>query len=74
MQCKTLKEIRAIFTETLCEHAPSYATVKNLVAQFKRVDFSTCVARRRGRLKNSDQPGDYWTNSWAILWRPPDFV
>jgi len=26
------------------EHAPSYATVKNWVAQFKRGDFSTCDA------------------------------
>jgi hypothetical protein len=28
-------EIHAILTETLGEHAPSYATVKNWVAQFK---------------------------------------
>jgi hypothetical protein len=34
-------EIHAILTETLGEHAPSYATVKNGVAQFKRGDFST---------------------------------
>jgi hypothetical protein len=34
-------EIHAIMTETLGEHAPSYATIKNLVAQFKRGDFST---------------------------------
>jgi hypothetical protein len=27
--------------ETFGEHAPSYATVKNWVAQFKRGDFST---------------------------------
>jgi len=33
------KEIHAILTETLGEHAPSYATVKNWVAQFKRGDF-----------------------------------
>jgi hypothetical protein len=33
-------------TETLGEHAPSYATVKNRVAQFKRGDFSTCDAPR----------------------------
>ena len=36
----------ANLTETLGEHAPSYATVKNLVAQFKRGDFSTCDAPR----------------------------
>jgi len=35
---------RAILTETLGEHAPSYVTVKNWVAQFKRGDFSTCDA------------------------------
>jgi hypothetical protein len=38
-QGKALKEIHAILTETLREHAPSYATVKNWVAQFKRGDF-----------------------------------
>jgi hypothetical protein len=38
------EEIHAILTETLGEHAPSYATVKNWVAQFKRGDFSTCDA------------------------------
>jgi len=36
------KEIHAILAETLGEHAPSDATVKNWVAQFKRGDFSTC--------------------------------
>jgi hypothetical protein len=34
-------EIHAILAETLGEHAPSYATIKNWVAQFKRGDFST---------------------------------
>ena len=29
LQGKMLKEIHAILTETLGEHAPSYATVKN---------------------------------------------
>ena len=33
------------------EHAPSYATVKNWVAQFKCGDFSTCDAPRPGRPK-----------------------
>jgi hypothetical protein len=33
--------MHAIVKETLGEHAPSYATVKNWVAQFERVDFST---------------------------------
>jgi hypothetical protein len=36
-----LLEIHTILTETLGEHAPSYATVKYWVAQFKRGDFST---------------------------------
>jgi len=42
LQGKALKEIHTILIETLGEHAPSYATVKNWVAQFKRGDFSTC--------------------------------
>ena len=37
LQSKAPKEIHAILTETLGEHAPSYATVENCVAQFKRV-------------------------------------
>jgi len=51
--CKArhLKEIHAILIETLGEHAPSYATVKNWVAQVKRSDFSTCDAPRPGRPK-----------------------
>ena len=32
LQGKAKKEIHAILTETLGEHAPSYATVKNGVA------------------------------------------
>jgi len=51
LQGKAPKEIHAILTETLGEHAPSNATVKNLVAQFKRGDFSICVAPRPGRPK-----------------------
>ena len=43
-------------TETLGEHAPSYANVKNWVAQFKRGDFSTCVASRPGRPKTVTTP------------------
>ena len=39
MQGKASKEIHAILKETLEKQAPSYATVKNLVAQFKRGDF-----------------------------------
>ena len=36
---KAQKEIHAILKATLGEHTPSYATVKNWVAQFKRVYF-----------------------------------
>ena len=50
LQGKAPKEIHAIMIEIL-EHAPSYATVKNWVAQFKRGDFSTCDAPRPGRPK-----------------------
>ena len=48
LQGKAPKEIHAILTETLGEHAPSYATIKNWVAQFKRGDFSTCDVPRPG--------------------------
>jgi len=51
LQGKAPKEIHAILKETLGEHAPSYATVKNWVAQFKRGDFSTCDGPRPGRPK-----------------------
>ena len=34
LQGKASKEIHAILIETLGEHAPSYATVRNWVAQF----------------------------------------
>ena len=51
LQGKAPKEIHAILTETLGKHAPSYATVRNWVAQFKRGDFSTCDAPRPGRPK-----------------------
>jgi len=56
LQGKALKEIRAILTETSGERAPSYATVKNRVAQFKRGDFSTCDAPRPGRPKTVTTP------------------
>jgi len=56
LQGKAPKEIHAILRETLGEHAPSYATVKNWVAQFKRGDSSTCVASRPGRPKTVTTP------------------
>jgi transposase len=43
-------EIYAILKETLGEHSPSYVTVKNWVAQFKR-DISSCYTPRPGRSK-----------------------
>jgi len=51
LQDKALKEFHVILIVTLWEHAPSYATVKNWVAQFKCGDFSTCEAPRPGRPK-----------------------
>ena len=51
LQGKAPKEIHAILIETLGNNAPSYATVKNWVAQFKRGDFSTRNAPRPGRPK-----------------------
>jgi len=53
---KTPKEIHAILTETLGEHAPSYANVKNWVPQFRHGDFSTCDAPRPGRPKTVTTP------------------
>jgi len=56
LQGKVPKEIHSILTEALGEHAPSYATVKNWVAQFKSGDFSTCHALRPGRPKTGTNP------------------
>ena len=56
LQDKAPKEIHAILTQTLGEHAPSYATVKNLVAQFKRGNLPTCDAPRPGRPKPVTTP------------------
>ena len=56
LQGKAPKEIHAILIETLGEHAPSYVTVKNWVAQFKRGDFSTCDGPRPGRPKTMTNP------------------
>jgi len=56
LQGNAPKEIHAIMTETLGEHAPSYATVKRSVAQFKRGDFFTCDASRHGRPKTVTTP------------------
>jgi len=56
LQGKAPKEIQAILIETLGEHAPLYATIKNWVAQFKRDDFSTCDAPHPGRPKTVTIP------------------
>jgi len=56
LQGKAPKEIHAILIETLREHAPSYAIVKNWVAQFKLGDFSTHDAPRPGRPKTVTTP------------------
>jgi len=56
LQGKAPKEIHTILIETLGEHAPSYATVKNWVAQFKLSDFSNCNAPRPGRPKTVTTP------------------
>jgi len=56
LQGKAPKEIHAILIEMLGKHAPSYATVKNWVSQFKRGDFSTCDASRPGRPKTMTIP------------------
>jgi len=56
LQGKAPKEIHAILKETLGKHAPSYATVKNWVALFKRDDSSTCDAPRPGRPKTMTKP------------------
>ena len=56
LQGKAVKEIHAILIETLGEQAPSYSTVKNWVAQFKRADFSTCDVPRPGRPKTVTTP------------------
>ena len=56
LQGKTPNEIHAILTEILGEYTPSYATNKNWVAQFKRRNFSTCVAPRPGRPKTLTTP------------------
>jgi len=56
LEGKAPKKIHAILIETLEEHAPSYATVKNWVAQFKRGDVFTYDAPRPGRPKTVTIP------------------
>ena len=56
LQGKASKEIHSTLTEILGEHAPSYTTVKNWVAQFKRLGFSTCYEPCLGRPKTVTTP------------------
>ena len=56
LQGKAPKEIHAILTETLGEHAPPCATVKKWVTQFKCAGFPTCDAPRPGRNKTVTTP------------------
>jgi len=56
LQGKAPKEIHAILIETLGEHAPPYATIKNWVTQFKYGDFSTCGMPYPGRPKTVTTP------------------
>ena len=56
LQGKSPKEIHAVLKETVGEYAPSYAIVKNWLAQFERGDFSTCNAPRPGRPKTVTTP------------------
>jgi len=56
LQGKASKEIHSNLKETLGEHEPSYATVKNWVARFKRGDFFTCDAARPGGPKRVTAP------------------
>jgi len=67
LQGKAPKVIHAILKETLGEHAPSYATVKNWVAQFKPSDFSTCDAPRPGRPKTVTTPEIFYQIHELIL-------
>jgi hypothetical protein len=56
VQSKAQTGIHAILKETLGEHAPLYAIIRNWVAPFKRDDFSTCDASRPGRPKTVTTP------------------
>ena len=73
LQGKAPKEIHAFLIETLGEHAPSYPTVKNWVAQFKRGDFFTCDAPCPGRPETVTTPEIIDQIHELILLRPTDF-
>jgi len=56
LQGKASKKIHVILIESLRDHAPTYATVKNWVTHFKRGVFSTCDALRPERPKTVTTP------------------
>ena len=70
LQGKATKEIHAILIETLGEHAPSYSTVKNWVAQLKLGDFSTCVAPRPGQPRTVTTPEIILQIHYSVLRHP----
>jgi transposase len=68
------EEIHAIRIETLREHAPSYTTVKNWMAQFKHGDFATSVTPRPGRPKTVTTPEIIdQIHELSLEYRRPDF-
>jgi len=50
------KEVHAFLIETLGEHVPLHATIKNWVAQLKCGDFSTCDVSHPGQPKTVTTP------------------
>ena len=66
------KEIHAIQIEALGEHAPSYATVKSWVAQFKCGDFYTCDVPRPGRPKTVTTP-EIIDQIHELIWKTAGF-
>jgi len=71
LEGKAWKEIHIILTETLGEHAPSDATFKNWVAQFKHGDFSICDVPHPGQPKTVTNPeinNQIHELIWEDLW------
>jgi len=75
LERQTPKKIHVILREILGEHEPSYATVKNWVAQFKRGGFSTSDVPCPGRPKTVTTPEIIDQIHELILEerRPPDY-
>ena len=72
LQGKAPQEIHAILIEEFGENAPSYATVKYWVVQFKGGDFSTCDEPRPGQHKTVTTP-EIIDQIHELILRPPDF-